>query len=312
MEAIFLPNSKVHPWPFVSIVVPVYNRSQMLGQCLYTLCRQSYPKERYEIIIVDDGSTDDSAEIAQSIGREWAGSLRVIQQENHGPSSARNAGIFASQADYIAFTDSDCIPDLDWLRSLVLTLTATQSDGVGGPIANEAQRSWVADYLLATHFFRHRERRGSIDYLLTANVIFKREALLAVQGFSRKKGVWGEDADLSFRLKQSGFILALSTQGQVTHYGAPGSFRRLIQDLYRYGRGNAILSRHWSNQRTPPWELLRHSAAAMLAPIIAFRLIRTAGFIKALSFLPLIVTEHLAFCCGLLRGIVSQEAWDEK
>jgi glycosyltransferase involved in cell wall biosynthesis len=298
-------------WPQVSVVVPVYNRSHLLIPCLQKLCRQSYPEGCYEIIVVDDGSTDDSADVAQSIGRGWSGKLRVIQQDNHGPASARNTGIFASQADLIAFIDSDCIPEQDWLQLLVQALMTTHADGIGGPIINELPPSWIAEYLTVTRFFRHRERNGIVDYLLTANVLFARECLISVGGFSTQNGVWCEDADLSFRLKQSGYTLALSTAGKVTHYGTPRSLQGLMKDLYRYGRGNAILSHNWHNHRTPQAEFIRHGAAALLAPFLAMRLIKNAGLLKALSFSPLIITEHLAFCCGLVNGMFSQDARHE-
>lgn len=297
-----MPDNADFVWPHVSIVVPVYNRADLLARCLATLCQQSYPQACYEIVVVDDGSTDDSAMVAQAIGETWPGALTVIRQANGGPSSARNAGIYASQSQLVAFTDSDCVAASDWLVALVRTLTTTQADGVGGPIANELPRSWVARYLIAARFFRHRERHGVVDYLLTANVLFKRDALLAVEGFSARKGVWGEDADLSFRLRQSGYRLALSATGVVTHYGTPASLRSLVSDLYRYGRGNAILSQRWQNHRAPAVELARHGGAALLAPLLALRLRKAVGVVQALSFSPLIVTEHLAFCWGLLNG----------
>ncbi len=302
-----LSNNSTQNWPSISIVVPVYNHRDMLQRCLYALCAQSYPQERYEIIVVDDGSTDDSAAVALSRGQEWAGRLRVVRQENGGPASARNAGIAASHADYIAFTDADCVPETGWLRSLALTIISTQADGVGGPISNDLRHNWIGDYLVAAQFFRHREWHGVVDYLLTANVIFRRQSLQAVQGFSVRKGVWGEDADLSFRLKQAGFTLVLSPQGRVTHYGTPGSLPGFVRELYRYGRGNAILSRQWANGRTPPVELLRHGAAVILAPLLTIPLIKNAGLARALSFYPLIVLEHLSFCWGLLCGMFSRE-----
>jgi len=297
----------MHPvllqWPRVSVIVPVYNRSQLLAQCLASLCAQNYPRDSYEIIVIDDGSTDESAEVARAIGQIWNGELHIISQANGGPSSARNAGITASKADMVAFTDSDCTAAPDWLDSLVSTYNATQADGVGGPIINNLPHTWVAEYLLATHFFRHRERKGIVDYLVTANVIFKRASLVTIGGFTARKGVWGEDADLSFRLKQSGYSLALSPTGAVTHYGTPISLGGLITELYRYGRGNAILSGQWHNHRTPMVELARHGAAALLAPLLALRLAKAVGLAKALSFWPIIVTEHLAFCWGLVNGM---------
>ena len=180
-----------------------------------------------------------------------------------------------------------------------------QVQGIGGPINNQLPHGWLADYLDAVQFYRHRISNGVVDYLLTANVAFQRKALLTVAGFYEVQDVWGEDADLSFRLKSAGYNLGITSAGVVTHHGSPCTLKELIRVLYRYGRGSAILSRHWQNGRTPLYELVRHSAAVFLAPILAVRLIRRAGFVHALSFWPIIVLEHTAFCWGILTGITT-------
>jgi mycofactocin glycosyltransferase len=294
--------------PSISVVIPVYNRTQQLTNCLRSVCLQSYPVDRFEILVIDDGSTEDIAAVVQMIGSEWSGAIRVIRQMNGGPASARNTGVGESEADIIAFIDSDCTAETDWLSSLAPMLQNSEIAGAGGPIISAPPQGWVDGYLFACDFFRHRVRQGVVDYLITISAAFRRAALLSVGGFTSRKGVWNEDADLSFRLKHAGYTLVVSQFGKVTHHGAPSSFRSLIHELYRYGRGNAILSRHWKNGRTPVKELVRHSGAAFLAPVLALRLMKTTGFVKALSYIPIIFTEHLAFCWGVLRGMSSQEA----
>ncbi len=141
-----------------------------------------------------------------------------------------------------------------------------------------------------------------MDYLLTANVAFRRDALLAVQGFAEREGAWCEDADLSFRLRQAGYRLRVSASGRVTHYGSPRSVRGLARELYRYGYGNSVLSRNWTNGRTPLVELTRHTGGVVLAPILALRLAPRVGLLQALSFIPLFALEHAAFAAGLLSS----------
>jgi GT2 family glycosyltransferase len=158
-------------------------------------------------------------------------------------------------------------------------------------------------------------RRGRVDYLLTANVAFLRSALLAVNGFS-ELGVWGEDADLSFRLIQNGHILLPAEHGIVTHYGAPVSIYGLMKNLYRYGYGNYVLSHNWKNRRTPLKEVMRHGGAVILSPLLALRYVRTVGSGWALAFWPLIVVEHTAFVLGLISawgwGVFRGSKWQKK
>jgi glycosyltransferase involved in cell wall biosynthesis len=288
----------------VSVVIPAYNCAARVGRLLASLCAQTYPRERFEIILVDDGSSDDTAATAERTLAQWDGAGRVLRKPNGGPASARNAGLRNSTAEVIAFIDADCVADPDWLEQVVGAL-ASGAAGAGGPLRNIAPPGWVTGYLDACQFFRQRARDGVVDYLLTANVAFRREALAAVGGFAEQPGVWAEDADLSFRLKQQGYALLLAPGGSVTHFGSPGSVRGLCRELYRYGFGAAVLSRGWRNGRTPASEFIRHGGAATLAPMLAWRLRRRVGLARALSFWPLITLEHLSFCWGLCRGVLS-------
>lgn len=292
--------------PSVSVVIPAYNRAEFVQTCLASVFSQTYPLDRYEVILVDDGSTDRTVEQVRELAQQWGGSFRLIQKPNGGPASARNAGFRASQAEIIAFIDSDCVAEAGWLEKLVSALAASDASGVGGPLANVSPKGWVSHYLNCTSFFRHRVRHGKVDYLLTANVAFRRSALLAVNGFS-EMGVWGEDADLSFRLVQAGYPLLLTGQGIVTHYGTPVSIYELIKNLYRYGYGNYVLSHNWRNGRTPLMEITRHGGAVFLSPLLALRYVSTTGIGWAISFWPLIIIEHTAFLCGLMTAM-SQEA----
>ncbi len=289
--------------PLVSVVVPAFNRASFLPRCLAALFAQTYPRDRVEVVLVDDGSTDGTAQAARALAREWGGRMRVVEKPNGAPASARNAGVRVATGEIIAFTDADCVAAADWLEQVVGTLSAdTDAAGAGGPITNVLPRGWVARFLDTTAFYRHRVRRGTVDYLLTANVAFRRAALAAVGDFSEREGAWGEDADLSFRLRQAGYRLLLAPAGCVTHYGSPVSVLGLARELYRYGYGNSVLSRNWTNGRTPLRELLRHSGALVLSPALALRYTPRVGLLEAASYCLLLALEHGAFVAGLVHG----------
>jgi len=294
--------------PVVSVVVPAFNRASFLPRCLAALFAQTYPRDRLEIVLVDDGSTDGTAQVARALAGEWGawgGRMRIVEKPNGGPASARNAGLRVATGEIVAFTDADCVAAADWLEQVVGTLVADGgAAGAGGPIANVLPRGWVARFLDTTAFYRHRVRRGAVDYLLTANVAFRREALAVVGGFSETEGAWGEDADLSFRLRQAGYRLLLASAGCVTHYGSPVSVMGLARELYRYGYGNSVLSRNWTNGRTPLREVLRHCGALVLSPVLALRYTPRVGLLEAASYWPLVALEHGAFVAGLVRAEV--------
>jgi GT2 family glycosyltransferase len=178
--------------------------------------------------------------------------------------------------------------------------------GVGGRIINSPSGNWVATYLDASGLYRHRVRHGTVDYLITPNVAFRRAAFEAVGGF--REGPWAEDADLSFRLRAAGHTLLLANDGIVVHYGLPTSVKALAQKLYRYGYGSYAHSHQWASERAPLRELMRHAGAVVLSPLLALRLTQRLGIRKALSSWPLVIVEHSAFCYGLCAGWLNASA----
>jgi glycosyltransferase involved in cell wall biosynthesis len=287
----------------VSVIIPVYNQATFLPRALTSLFAQDYPIARYEIIVVDDGSIDGADALARSLGATWPGELRVVAKRNGGPASARNAGAARSQAGIVAFMDADCAAAPNWISSLVGRLSETGAAGVGGPIVNADSTNWVASYINASGLYRQRVRRGAVDYLLTANVAFRRSTFLELGGFSEE--AWAEDADLSFRMRAAGHTLLLAGDGIVMHYGSPTSASALAHELYRYGYGSYAQSRNWGSGRSPLREFIRHAGAVALSPFLALRLTPRLGVWRACRCWPLVVIEHGAFCCGLLGGRLS-------
>lgn len=293
--------------PVVSVVIPAYNCAETVIVCLGSVLGQSYPRDRFEVIVVDDGSTDRTAAMAKASAETWEGRFILVSQANAGPAAARNAGIHAASGDIVAFIDADCIAACDWLERLVHVFQQHPDvAGVGGPLHNAAQvNTLVARYLIAVEFYRHRVRKGEVEYLLTANAAFLRSALLDVGGFAERRRAWAEDADLSFRLLRSGYVLLHAPSGSVTHIGVLESIRSLASGLYRYGFGNAILAPGWPVERSAGRQFVRHAGAVVLAPLLALRLRHRVGWRVALAFCPLIAIEHIAFSAGLVSGLVS-------
>ncbi len=113
--------------PFVSIVVPVYNRADEIGACLESLLSLDYPASKREIIVVDDASEDRTAAVVA----QW--DVKLIKREsNHGQSAARNVGVAAATGEIVAYIDSDCIADPSWLRDLVPYFQDSRNVLVGG------------------------------------------------------------------------------------------------------------------------------------------------------------------------------------
>jgi glycosyltransferase involved in cell wall biosynthesis len=221
--------------PMVSVVICAYNAERTIRLCLESLTRLKY--SNYEVVIVDDGSRDRTAEIAMEFPQ-----FRLIRQRNKGLSVARNVGLHAANGEIIAYTDSDCAVDPDWLTLMVHAMTEGGLDGCGGPNyappADGRVEACVAaspgapcEVLLAA---------GHAEHLAGCNMVFSKAALIAVDGFDAQFTAAGDDVDICWRLLEAGYRLGYSPAAMVWHFR-----RNTIEAYYGqqrgYGRAEAQL-----------------------------------------------------------------------
>ena len=204
---------------FVSVIVPVRNRAACVRQLLDALIDQSYAPARYEVIVVDNESTDDIASIVREAAARAPFELRYVRKQNDGPASSRNRGAEMARGDILAFTDSDCIPDRDWLAR---GARAFEAAGVGiacGPILPIA----------ITHrdpFFVHQILPVTREEGLypTANVFYRRDCFVALGGFDETlrtyawgQPVGGDDTEFAWRVRRAGWASAFVDGARVRH-----------------------------------------------------------------------------------------------
>ena len=132
--------------PFFSIIVPTYNRPQELTTCIHTLRILDYPRDRFEVIIVDDGSESSPGGII----RGFCGHMNVVfvSQAHGGPAAARNTGAQHAKGEFLVFTGDDCFPHKDWLRALAARFEAAPDIALGGSVVNGLSGN---PYSTATH-----------------------------------------------------------------------------------------------------------------------------------------------------------------
>ncbi|MFC1578256.1 glycosyltransferase [Thermodesulfobacteriota bacterium] len=120
--------------PFISIIIPTYKRPERLAVCLKSLSRLDYPRERFEVIVVDDGSRKPP----ETVIAEFQGDFDVMlfTQIHAGPATARNTGAAQAKGEVLAFTDDDCEPAADWLQTLAQRFAATPNCAIGGRALN--------------------------------------------------------------------------------------------------------------------------------------------------------------------------------
>jgi len=194
----------------ISVVVPTYNSKEELKKCLAVLTKQTFSADKYEVIIVDDGSTDGTEEAVEEIKKDLKKSmqrnLKYFKQENSGPAVARNLGIQKAEGEIIAFTDSDCIARPNWLEEIDKSFQDAQILGVSGQTIS-------LDVLV----FPWRIAPAGFGFT-TCNMAYKESALADAGGFDEKFGVpYYEDTDLALRLKKNGGNIIQNKQAIVVH-----------------------------------------------------------------------------------------------
>jgi GT2 family glycosyltransferase len=225
-------------WPSISVVVCSYNGAATIGDCLDGLQRLQYPD--YEVIVINDGSTDATARIAHAHG------VRVISTPNHGLSAARNLGLMAARGEIVAYTDDDARPDPHWLTYLAETFLRTDCAGVGGPNIAPPGDGFIADCVA-------NAPGGPVHVLLSdrvaehipgCNMAFRRAALEAIGGFDPRFRAAGDDVDICWRIQESGGTLGFHAGAMVWHHRR-NSLRAYWRQQIGYGRAEALLEQKW-------------------------------------------------------------------
>lgn len=229
--------------PLVSVIVCTHNGERWLGGCLQAIASLRYPA--YETIVVDDGSTDLTAAVADSYG------VRVIRTENQGLSAARNVGLLAARGDYVAYIDDDAYPDRDWLRFLVGAFGSSDHAAIGGPNLPPAGDDAIAACVA-------NAPGGPVHVLLSdseaehipgCNMAFRRADLVEIGGFDEQFRTAGDDVDVCWRLAGHGRSLGFHPAAVVWHHRRD-TIRAYLRQQRGYGHAEALLERKWPEKYT--------------------------------------------------------------
>ncbi len=203
-----------------SIIIPTYNRHNLLKECLKGLEQLHSPKEKFEVIVVDDGSAVSLQEIVSSFSK----SLRIslVTQRNGGPAKARNHGARLAQGKYLAFTDDDCTPEPTWLTKMARHFEQHPRSAVGGRLVNACAKNFFAnasqqllDFVL--DYFNVQTKHTPL--LVTSNFAVDKNLFLELKGFDETfSAAGGEDREFSERIHSAGYPVFFDPEIAVTHH----------------------------------------------------------------------------------------------
>jgi GT2 family glycosyltransferase len=222
----------------ISIVVPTYNRPASLALCLEAITRLRYPKDQFEVIVVDDGGAVDIGGIIDPLRQSI--NIRMLRQENTGPAGARNNGAAHATGQFIAFTDDDCSPTEDWLRALTLRLQQDPSVMYGGHTINALSGNVysVASQSLIDFLYGYfNSDPAHARFFTSNNMALSRSMFESTGGFDTNfPTASGEDRELCDRWQQLGYKMGFVPEAQVRHRHVL-NFRSFWKQHFRYGAG---------------------------------------------------------------------------
>lgn len=214
-----------------SVIVPVYNGKQHIENCIKSLINQNYPKDKLEIIIVDNGSTDGTQEIASKFD------VRVIHCAIKGPSAARNMGAEHAEGEILIFIDSDCIADSNLIGAHVENHERNKRNGgnlalVGGSITGIVTNFWSLfdDYCCWTATHPNLKAKKINQYWPTANISIPKRLFLEVGKFNADL-MNAEDVEFCLRIRRRRYEIYFEPLAKVLHQNRDtpkGVFKRIV------------------------------------------------------------------------------------
>ena len=203
----------------ISIIIPALNEERMVGRCLESLVKMVFTRDRFEVLVVDNGSRDKTLAIAESFQDRL--NLRILQKANVRISALRNLGARAATGDILAFLDADCLAPEDWLDRIVELAPADGAGVLGAHYLLPHDSTWVGR---TWHRYQEAPKSGEVSHVPAGDLIMRREDFLKLGGFDETIQT-NEDYELCERARKSGMDVRAFPRIGVVHLGTAQSLR---------------------------------------------------------------------------------------
>jgi GT2 family glycosyltransferase len=291
--------------PVFSVVVPTYQRRASLARCLEALGAQTIARDRFEVIVVDDGSDESPRDVVARAAPSI--DVRLIEQANAGPASARNAGAFAARGAYVVFTDDDCRPDPGWLAAIDATVVRHPGSAIGGRVVNalgDGLYSTASQLLIEFlyEYFNADESQGR--FFITSNLALPVDSFHRIGGFDVTFPLAAaEDRDLCDRWREAGLAMVYCDDAIVHHAHALG-LASFCRQHFNYGRGAFHLHRARARRGEKP---LRVEPPNFYRRLVGYPLGRAEGS-RAVALSALMALSQGVYVSGYLSERVRSRA----
>lgn len=287
--------------PFFSIVIPTYNRPERLATCLQSIAEIDYPRDRFEVIVVDDGSQMPLDSVVTPVQDQL--DVTLLKQDNAGPAAARNKGAEQAKGQFLALTDDDCMPAPDWLKNFTRRFTTTSNCLIGGRTINalpdnlySTASQKLIDYLYEYYNAKPEETR----FFASNNIALPTELFHKIGGFDTSyPRAAAEDREFCDRWRSKGYHMLYAPEIKIYH-AHELTLRSFWRQHFNYGRGafcfhqmrskknlgqksREPLSFYLNLLRYPFSQKLNHQALLLSLLFIVSQVATTAGIVRERS-----------------------------
>lgn len=286
-----LPNQKGKHYPKVAIVIPAYNAARTIGVAIEGCLAQEYPRDKLEIIVVDDGSRDNTPDIVASYP------VTYIYQDNAGPAKARNTGWKRTNAEIICFLDADCVPEREWILKVVTHYQKKDVDCVGSRYGIINDDVLLADCIYCEFLVRYSRMSESTKFIGSHGCSFRRSLLEELGGYNESYPMASaEDNDLAYRILAKNKMIFFDSKIVVRH-NFPTNWLKYLKVQFWHGYWRMKLYRDFpgmmkGDEYSTPFDFIQPPlllVALIMAPFVYIH--------------PVIVIEEIILCLGILLQI---------
>jgi len=290
---------------FASVILCTYNRVHLLERTLRSLACQTVTPEQFEIVVVDDGSTDGTAALCERAGRDLSNMRYVAVGKNLGLAAAGNRGLRSARGEVLLFIDDDCLALEDWVECLTSSLEQH-------PLAAGAIQSPVSNYIKLCHNisqfhpFMKRRPEGWTGSIAGANMGIRRLVLEELGGFDEKCKV--PDMELMLRARLKGHRVRFAPRAVVIHDPDRTSLATVLKNASEHASKTILLRKKYGSLLRTPFVLRSPGLILLAAPLIALMVTlriyaNNMGLVKYFWTAPLVFAQKLAWCWGAARGL---------
>lgn len=301
--------------PLCSVIICTYNRAHLLKRVLHSLVRQTIGPDQFEVVVVDDGSGDDTTEVCDAMRTELPNFKYIPLENNQGLAIARNIGISASTGEYLLFTDDDCIAAQNWVKCLHDALD--NEEMVAGAVASTTANFMKLCHNIAQfHAYMPGQKAGPKEMFAGANMAFRRSVLKELEGFY-SGAECADDTEFILRARAKGHRAFFVPGAEVIH----DPDRTELKDIVRYAVKHASVTirirNHYRSLLKTPFILRSPVLILATAPVIALSVtagiyLRNPNLARLFWTAPFVYVLKLAWCWGAARGLRNQYAEGKK